>query len=271
MNMIRSLSSHFKLGLLSGFLTLAIASISLAQEKLIIIGGGPNRPTAALKQFSDWSGQEQGRILIITWASQIPMEVAESLMRDFGNQFQGQFDFSLTPPQTFKEQQLFLYRLKHATGVFFSGGDQNRIMAVFDHPGGKALQQALEQAYTSGKVFGGTSAGTAIMSQHMIMGNPINGIVPLSKGLGFLPEHLIVDQHFSQQNRVARLLQAQAQAKTFFAIGIDEDTALVVLNRKESRVLGDHQVRIFKGNSLAFEEISLKDGDLWIFPLPPTQ
>jgi len=271
MKMIRSLSSHFKLGLLSGLLTLAIASISSAQEKLIIIGGGPNRPAAALKQFSDWSGQEQGRILIITWASEIPMEIAESLMRDFGNQFQGHFGFSLTAPQTFKERQLFLYQLKLATGVFFSGGDQSRIMAAFRDPDGKALQQALEQAYASGKVFGGTSAGTAVMSRHMIMGDPINGTVPLSNGLGFLPEHLIVDQHFSQRNRVARLLQAQDQAGTFFAIGIDEDTALVVLNRRESRVLGDHQVRIFKGHSSAVEEISLKSGDVWVFPPPPAR
>lgn len=247
------------------------ASSSFAQEKLILIGGGPNRPAAALKQFGDWAGQENGRILIVTWASSIPNEVAKALIRDFSKQFRGQIDVSLVPPKTERQQQAFLKKLARSNGVFFSGGDQNKIMQAFQQEGGESLRLSLSEAYKSGKVFGGTSAGTAVMSQHMIMGDPEKGVVPLAPGLGFLPDSMIVDQHFSQRNRTGRLLQAQFQiqsqyqAAVPYAVGIDEDTALVLINKEIAWSLGNHRVRVFEKSksSHVVNEIPFPSGYSW--------
>jgi cyanophycinase len=243
---------------------------AFAQQKLILIGGGPGRPSAALKQFGDWAGQERGRILIVTWATAVPEEVFQDLHDEFSEQFKGVIDVSLRVPQTRVERQLFKLQLASASGVFFSGGDQEKIMSAFTQEDGQDLLKAIEKAYHSGKVFGGTSAGTAVMSEFMITGSPKNGIVPLAKGLGFLPKSYIVDQHFSQRNRAKRLKQAQLQTSAAIAIGIDEDTALIVENRTSAWVVGEHTVRIFeKTNSSSLNETILVNRDAWEFPELP--
>lgn len=174
---------------------------------------------------------------------------------------------SMTAPQSITEQYDFVRNLQQATGVFFSGGDQSLIMDTFQIPGGSMVQRALVEAYHNGIVFGGTSAGTAIMSRNMITGSiQDDGQVPIGIGLGFLPPHVIVDQHFSQRDREARLLRAKTQSGTKIAIGIDEDTAIIVRNKSEIRVDGDHSVRIYRELGNIYTEKKLKAGDTWTIP-----
>ncbi len=267
MKVFKSLSAWIFQNSLILFSGIILASGAFAQQKLILIGGGPGRPSAALKQFADWAGQKKGRILIVTWASSIPEEVYQDLHDEFSEQFKGALDVSLRPPKNQTERQQFQSQLAGATGIFFSGGDQERIMSAFKSKGGQVLKKQIEDAYNAGKVFGGTSAGTAVMSQHMIVGPQENGVVPLAKGLGFLPNSYIVDQHFSQRNRADRLKQAQLQTGAAIAIGIDEDTALIVENRASARVVGEHTVRVFeKTDSSTVYETVLVNQDVWKFP-----
>ncbi len=165
----------------------------------------------------------------------------------------------MTAPQSITKQYDFVRNLQQATGVFFSGGDQSLIMDTFQIPGGSMVQRALVEAYHNGIVFGGTSAGTAIMSRNMITGSiQDDGQVPIGIGLGFLPPHVIVDQHFSQRDREARLLRAKTQSGTKIGIGIDEDTAIIVRNKSEIRVDGDHSVRIDRELGNIYTEKNLK-------------
>ncbi|MFN2500691.1 MAG: Type 1 glutamine amidotransferase-like domain-containing protein [Pyrinomonadaceae bacterium] len=61
-----------------------------------------------------------------------------------------------------------MQQLKDATGVFFSGGDQNRIMDVLaDH----GLLGLLKQKYGSGTPFGGTSAEAAVSQSSFWLGS----------------------------------------------------------------------------------------------------
>ena len=60
------------------WLTVALA----AQQKLVAVGGG-KRPPAAIKQFVNWAGAEQSKILIITWASGVPQESFDGIKKDF--------------------------------------------------------------------------------------------------------------------------------------------------------------------------------------------
>jgi len=108
-----------------GWLTVALA----AQQKLVAIGGG-KRPPAAIKQFINWAGAEKSKILIITWASGVPQESFDGIKKDFAAYQITSFENAPFAPLTDTARREFLAQLKNATAVFFTGGDQNRIMDV---------------------------------------------------------------------------------------------------------------------------------------------
>ena len=136
-------------------------------------------------------------------------------------------------------------RLAQASGVWFTGGNQSRIVSVFrptesDVP---TLHSVLSQSLAAGGVIGGSSAGAAIMSETMLAGGTSEGALlhgegegglKLASGLGFFP-HGIVDQHFLARGRLGRLLVALELTGERYGFGIEENSALVVY-------LGDHAV-----------------------------
>jgi cyanophycinase len=144
-----------------------------------------------------------------------------------------------------------------ATGVFMTGGNQLRLSMVV---AGTRLGAALLAAHRRGAVVGGTSAGASALSAHMVaFGGP--GEVPkqrlahMSAGLGLLPG-AVIDQHFSQRNRLGRLLLLVAESPSQLGIGIDEDTAAVITPDGVLEVLGKGTVTVVDGSkaqSDAFE------------------
>jgi cyanophycinase len=80
------------------------------------------------------------------------------------------------------------------------------------------------------------------MSRHMISQGPAllrprKDAIDTDIGLGLLPD-AVVDQHFSERRRLARLLSALAQRPDLLGVGIDEDTALVVERGQAIEVIG---------------------------------
>lgn len=221
-------------------------SIVSAQERLILIGGG-KRTLDVLAKFIEFSGNENGKILVIPWASG-EQEVAFSNIK---NEVAALSKISvenapLSPLNTETKAQL-LAQLKTAKGLFFCGGDQNRIMEVLKD---EELYKTMHEMYKNSVVFAGTSAGTAIMSEIMISGEGdfkvIDGSkVETKKGLGLVNE-MIVDQHFIKRQRQNRLIGLIFKNPTLLGIGIDENTALVVEQNRYAEVLGESQVMIFE-------------------------
>jgi cyanophycinase len=118
--------------------------------------------------------------------------------------------------------------LREATGVFFTGGDQERITTLI---GGTATDSILQSLVGTGTVvLAGTSAGAAMMSGTMIVEGDARGIsraaVRTGPGLEFLPG-VLIDQHFAERGRVNRLLSAVALSPHELGLGIDEDTAIL--------------------------------------------
>lgn len=230
--------------LLSLLLFLFVSQID-AQQRLIIVGGG-TRPAAAMSKFVEWAGRERAHILIIPWATAEPEESFAYLKKDLAV-FNPQA-IELAPIAPFNEEKKikFLNQLKSATGIFFTGGDQVRIMDVLKD---ESLLQILKQRYAVGVVFGGTSAGTAIMSSQMITGEGDftvidGGKVQTSLGLGLLPDDVIVDQHFIKRQRENRLFGLILQNPQKFGIGIDESTALLVTDNRFAEIIGSSQVML---------------------------
>ena len=233
-------------------LVLAAVAASLAsgaspERRLVIVGGG-ERPPAALARFVAWAGGAAARVLVVPWASAEPKESCESLIGEISAHAPGEIACGPHAPLDDKgkagrldaeARARFLEQLGAATGVFFTGGDQARIMDVLADA---ELLAAVRKRHARGVVFGGTSAGAAVMSLRMITGDGdftvIDGDrVVVREGLGLVPG-VIVDQHFVKRQRENRLFGLVLKHPEERGVGIEEDTALLVTNGRHAEVVG---------------------------------
>lgn len=223
-------------------LVLLAAGPALAGQRLLLVGGG-ERPAEGLKLFTRWAGGAQARILIIAWGSEDPAGTFSALQEDFAPAAPGALDSAPPAPLTPESRTVFLSQLAAATAVFIGGGDQSRIMDVLaDAP----LAEALRAKYRAGAPFGGTSAGTAVMSPLMFTGEGEPETLDASRygtraGLGLL-EGTLVDQHFLKRKRTNRLLALMLAGKARLGLGIDEGTALAVEDGRRASVVGSSSV-----------------------------
>lgn len=226
-------------------------SLASAQEKLVLVGGGEIPPEAA-ERFVAWAGGKQAEILLIEWASGIPDESDQYLretMVPFGPKA---IDTAPDVTQLPAQKEKFLQQLSRATGVFFGGGDQNRVMDLLD--ANPDLLQALRATFQR-SVFGGTSAGTAIMSATMITGEgDFTVIDPLKvgvrPGLGLIRD-IIVDQHFIKRQRLNRLLSLLMKSQEKWGMGIDEGTSVALIDGRYAQVLGPNPVVLLNNREVS--------------------
>jgi len=221
---------------------------------LVIIGGGEDRQhdKRILARFVALSGGSDANILVITAASQVAgemWEVYDKVFADLGAK--RRTHLGLTSRQDANSEE-FVRKVEAATGIFMTGGDQKRLLALI---GGTELDSAMHVALKlRGVCIGGTSAGASAMSGHMLAQGraerrPEKGSVSLGAGLGFL-HRVVIDQHFSERQRLGRLLTVVAQNPYLQGIGIDEDTALVVERGVGIEVLGEGAVTIVDGRTM---------------------
>ncbi len=212
---------------------------------LFIIGGAEDRVGRAslLRQFVKLSGGRRAKLVLIPTASSFQDEVVHSYTEVFTRL--GAPGVAVVNPATRQDSHdpELVARVDDATGVFLSGGSQLRLSQLLP---GTPLGEALHRAHDRGAVIGGTSAGASIMSDFMIsLGD--EGITPrqrasqISAGLG-LVRGVVVDQHFDQRSRYGRLMSVIAPSPHLLGIGIDEDTAMVVTDRREFTVRGSGAV-----------------------------
>jgi cyanophycinase len=195
---------------------------------LVIVGGGEDRTgeRTVLRRVADLAGGDDARVVVLGTATTVPDDAGAAYEKAFGDLVA---EVTFLPAATREEANdpRTVAAIERATGVFFTGGDQDRIAAVF---GGSDSDVALHNAWERGVVVAGTSAGAAMMSSTMILGGgeqvPTTS-VRTGPGLGFV-SGLVVDMHFAERGRVARLLAVVAMFPHELGLGIDEDTAVVV-------------------------------------------
>jgi cyanophycinase len=73
-------------------------------------------------------------------------------------------------------------------------------------------------------------------------------------------QRVVIDQHFSERHRLARLLTIVAQNPYLQGIGIDENTALVVERGVGIEVIGGGTVTIVDGRSLVSNVADIPPG-----------
>ncbi|WP_233852762.1 cyanophycinase [Dyadobacter sp. CY326] len=77
----------------------------------------------------------------------------------------------------------------------------------------------------------------------------VNGIVEMSRGFTLLPK-AIIDTHFMSRGRFARLSEALLMNPGFLAIGICEDTGLVITGGQHMRTIGSGVAMILQADGV---------------------
>jgi cyanophycinase len=124
----------------------------------------------------------------------------------------------------------FVNLVAGAAGIFITGGDQYALTQALDRT---PVEEAIRTAYNAGAVVAGTSAGATAMGGPMIVagggsGELRRGMVQISSGLGWAGEDIIIDTHFGARGRFPRLASVAAEHPFALAVGIDENTSLLV-------------------------------------------
>ncbi|MEL7312995.1 MAG: cyanophycinase [Pseudomonadota bacterium] len=218
---------------------------------LIPIGGAEERHTDAeiLNRFAKLCGGNDAKILVIPTASELA---------DTGPKYVELFE-SMGARSRFmpidEREDCFdddlVNTLNRANGVFITGGNQLRLSTIL---GGTPVAKAIRDRHNEGLHVAGTSAGAAIVPEHMIAGGPTgptpteNGVT-MAPGLG-LTNKAIVDQHFRQRDRLGRLLTALSYNPFVTGLGIDEDTAAFIDPHGEFEVVGSGAVTVVDPSGL---------------------
>lgn len=238
------------------------------QGKLLIIGGAEDKEgdCKILREFLRCAGGTKAHIVIMTAATSLPGEVGDNYIRVFERL--GAEDVRVVDTQTPDDANNaeYLEAIQQATGIFFTGGDQARIISCLKDT---KLDAAMHKRYSEGIIIGGTSAGAAMMPDMMIIEgdsetNPRVDVVAMGPGMGFLPD-VVIDQHFAQRGRLGRLVTALLLQPAVLGFGIDENTAILV-SGDELEVIGESAVTVIDESEKLHDNIEgrLKDEGLAI-------
>jgi cyanophycinase len=132
----------------------------------------------------------------------------------------------------------WLERVEAASGVYFTGGAQERIVDTLQ-PGGRAtpLLEAIRGVHRRGGVIAGTSAGAAILSRTMfrdaidvmaVMRGALRDGMEVDRGLDLIGSDLFVDQHFLRRGRVGRMLPLLQSRGYALGLGVEENSAAII-------------------------------------------
>ncbi len=219
---------------------------------IVPVGGAEDKQGSQtiLRRFVELSGGDAARVAVIPTASRLedtgPRYV--ELFRELG----AAESFSLGYEQrSDADREDWLELLESATAIFLTGGNQLRISTIL---GGTPVAKAIRRLNACGVTVGGTSAGAAILSEHMIAfgkggATPRAGMASLAPGFG-MTNRVVIDQHFRQRDRLGRLLTALAYNPFAVGIGLDEDTAAFISPEDVLQVEGAGAITVVDASSL---------------------
>lgn len=224
---------------------------------IVPVGGAENKKgdRPILERFARIAGGSDARIVVIPTASELD---------DTGDRYADIFDdlqvesVEVLPVEERKDALTPSYAkvLEDATGIFLTGGNQLRLSTIL---GGTPIAQLLRRLNADGVHVGGTSAGAAIIPEHMIAGGPggstprADGVI-LAPGLG-LTNNVIIDQHFRQRDRIGRLLAAVSFNPFAIGIGLDEDTAAFINAGNVFEVVGTGATTVVDPTNLDYSSM----------------
>jgi len=254
----------------------------LPKGKLIIIGGHEDKGEAighSLTVHKKKRSQSHFEILgtlilkiprlhhiieIIASASSIPEEMEALYINSYKQAGFTHVGFIKVESADDACDPVSIKRIKSAHAVFFTGGDQDRLISLL---AGTALLTAIRNKYYADKNFivGGTSAGAMVLPETIITSGLIGsalykGDIKIAKGFDLI-KNIIVDTHFIKRGRFARLAHAVTLNPACLGIGLEEDTALIISEGNRAQCIGSGMVILIDGSKIGITNIGSVDED----------
>lgn len=218
--------------------------------RFFLIGGGPlawEMGNPLMRRFVQEAGGSNADIALLTAGSDDPEGANEVYWHMFLDLGAGSV---FSPAIRNREDALdggIAERMQQSTAVFIAGGSQENLTARL---AGTPVEQALRDLHARGGLLAGTSSGSSILGHPMILdgGNRDKhlreGMIDIGDGFAILADHIAIDTHFSSRGRVPRNLALLRRFPHAMAIGIDEDTALLIDAGRQGEVIGRHAVYV---------------------------
>lgn len=223
-------------------------SSTLTKNAILVIGGAEDKVHGKeiLQTFFNRSGSFDAIIGIVPCASREPSLIGERYYRIFSDMGAKEIKVLDVRDRSGADESNYLNFIENCTGIFLTGGDQLRLCGLLADT--ILMNRIVERAQKREISLAGTSAGAAVMGHHMISGgssaeSPNRALVDMAMGLGIIPD-VLVDQHFYNRNRLARLLSAVSGHPELLGIGIDEDTCAMFESDGMIQVIGKGAVTI---------------------------
>ena len=235
------------------------------------IGGAedPSEDGKILARFVALAGGKRARIATIPTASEDPKGSGEGDAELFQKLGAKDAEWLVVDRREDANAEPAVELLRKATGIFITGGDQARLVSLLI---GTRAMECVRERNADGVVVAGTSAGASAVASHMLLGGTGNGgsssdaaarkaMVEVVAGFGLLQD-VIVDQHFSQRGRMGRLLSAFAANPGLVAIGLDEDTAVLITRDGVLETLGSGMVTLVDGRNTTSDYFERETGQV---------
>ena len=239
-------------------------SVDSPRGAVVPIGGAEAKTgtRAILTRVLELAGGAQAQIVVIPTASELP-DTGDRYAKLFTELGAARVDVLSITEREHAQVPAAVEIVERSTGIFMTGGNQLRLSTIL---GGTPLAQAIRRQNAAGVVVAGTSAGAAVMPEHMIATGP-TGPTPTTEGVTLAPglgltNRLVIDQHFRQRDRLGRLLTAVSYNPFATGVGIDEDTGLVLMDDNTFEVIGSGTVTVVDPSGLRYSSMdSARSGE----------
>ncbi|MBX3069853.1 MAG: cyanophycinase [Thermomicrobiales bacterium] len=244
----------------AGDITVRTGPAPGARGAVIAIGGAEDKfkDKVILSRFVELAGGRDARITIVPTASSIET-AGERYKAIFLGLGVDAADVAFISERSDANDRGIVHLIRESTGIFMTGGNQMRLSAVM---GGTRSMESILEKNAEGAVVAGTSAGASILSSHMVAfgssgGSPRQRMAQMVAGFGLIP-NVIIDQHFRQRDRIGRLLSLVAGNPSLLGVGIDEDTAAIILADQFLEIAGRNSVTIVDGSNMYSDVYKVK-------------
>ncbi len=221
----------------------------------LVIAGGGRLSDDIIDRFIELAGSTSAKIVLVPTAAG-----AESYSDSLGNMFRsrgaGKVTVLHTDNRDTADSRVFTRPLEEATGVWFGGGRQWRLVDSYK---GTRSEMLFRQVLDRGGVIGGSSAGATIQGSFLARGDTKNNQVMMGdhqEGFGYISD-IAIDQHVLARNRQFDMYGIIREHPELLGIGIDENTAVVV-QRDTMEVIGASYVLVYDGTFWSREGNELK-------------
>jgi cyanophycinase len=263
---------------------------TLAIPTFYAIGGGIRDDNEQLYRAL-LGRKDTNKIVVVPYSAGNAEEGARLMIERF-RKHRADADYVVMPDATkdAESKRLAAEMVGQADLVFFTGGDQSRLVPRFIEDGKptSVLNNLRDGMTKFATPVAGTSAGCAALSDPMFTGggsesaladlpatdgeesHPDERGVRLGRGLG-LVDHVILDSHFLSRGRVGRMIAALEKSGKRFGVGVADNRAVRIRGNTYTAI-GDAAALVVDVQDLKREGLSrrgvrislLADGDAFV-------